>query len=197
MKLPESLFSRMFLAYLPFMAYPYGLFKSGVAALWIIVFFWVTVVFFWFTHRLFPARSQKPAFFLWLIVWAQAAWTLTKLPPYWIASVFFLMPVSFLEDAVKPGHVRIFSRQVPRYFFERILTGVGFAGFVVLLTVTREVAERTLGVRVFGQPAGMLFVIAAIAFLWKNQPYRKRPQGLSITRERGLRSLRASAAKER
>ncbi len=174
MKLPESLFSRMFLAYLPFMVYPYGFFKTGVAALWIVAFFWVTVAFFWFTRRLFPDRSLKHAFFLWLIVWAQALWMLTKLPPYWIVSVFFLTPASFLEDTAKPGHVRVFSKQVPRYFFERALTGIGFAGFVMMLTLIREIGEKRLGVRAFDQPAGMLLVVAAIAFLWKNQPYGKR-----------------------
>jgi hypothetical protein len=174
MKLPESLFSRMLLAYLPFMIYPYGFFKSGVAALWIAAFLWLTVTFFWLTRRLFPARSLKPAFLLWLIVWAQAVWTLTKLPPYWIFSVFFLAPVSFFEDDAKPSHVRVFSRQVPRYFFERALAGLGFAGFVMMLAFVREIAEKHLGVQAFKQPAGALIVIAAAAFLWKNQPYRRR-----------------------
>ncbi|MFH0985995.1 MAG: hypothetical protein V1882_10780 [Candidatus Omnitrophota bacterium] len=172
MKLPERLFSRMLLAYLPFMVYPYGSFRALVAALWITAFLWFTVAFFWLTRRFFPDRSLKHAFVLWLIVWAQAAWTLTRLPPYWIVSVFFLTPVSFLEDTAKPAHVRVFSRKVPRYFFERVLVGIGFAGFVALLTFVREVAEKGLGIQAFEQPAGMLFVIAAVAFLWKNQPYR-------------------------
>jgi len=201
MKLPERLFSRMLLAYLPFTVYPYGFFRAGVAALWIVAFLWVTVAFFWFTRRLFPERSLKPAFFFWLIVWAQAAWTLTKLPPYWIASVFFLAPVSFLEDTAKPNHVRVFSGEVSRsqcqsieakrrlgpsklpfwkrkkkfgrYFFERALAGLGFVGFVIMLSLVREIAEKRLGIHAFEQPAGMLLVIAVVAFLWKNQPYQK------------------------
>lgn len=174
MKLPENLFSRLLLAYLPFMLYPYGFLKSGVAALWVVLFLWITVAFFWFTRRFFPDRSLKPAFFFWLIVWAQAVWTLTKLPPYWIMSVFFLTPVSFLEDTMKPGHVRVFSKAVPRYFFERALAGISFACFVMFLAFVREIAEKHLGMQVFKQPAGMLFVAAAVAFLWKNQPHRKR-----------------------
>jgi len=200
MKLPESLFSRMLLAYLPFMVYPYGFMKAGVAALWIVVFLWFTVAFFWLTRRLFPERFLKHAFFLWLIVWAQALWTLTKLPPYWIVSVFFLTPVSFLEDAARSGpnthpskrsgdwgrpgrpsrkemkdldgRVRVFSREVPRDFFERALAGAGFAGFVALLALVRETGETYLGIQAFGQPAGMLLGIAAFAFLWKNLSYR-------------------------
>ena len=164
----------MFLAYLPFMVYPYGFFRVCVAALWIVAFLWGTVAFFWFTRRLFPDRLLKHAFFLWLVVWAQAVWTLTKLPPYWIVSVFFLTPVSFLDDTAKPGHVRVFSKEVPRYFFERALTGIGFAGFAILLAFTREIGEKRLGIQAFEQPAGMLMVAAAVAFLWKNQPYRKR-----------------------
>jgi len=164
----------MLLAYLPFMVYPYGFFKAGIAALWIVAFLWITIAFFWFTRRLFPDRSLKHAFFLWLLVWAQAMWMLTKLPPYWIASVFFLTPISFLEDTAKPDHVRVFSGKVPRYFFERLLTGAGFVGFVITLAFVREVAEKRLGIRAFEQPTGMLFVMAAVAFVWKNQPYFKR-----------------------
>lgn len=173
MKLPESLFSRMLLAYLPFMVYPYGFFKTGVAAIWVVLFLWVTVAFFWFTRRFFPDRSLKCAFSLWLIVWAQAAWTLSKLPPYWIVSVFFLAPASFLDGGMKGKHVRVFSKELPRYFLERALAGIGFAGFVIALAFIREIAEKRLGIQAFDQPAGMLFVAAAIAFLWKNQPCRK------------------------
>jgi hypothetical protein len=173
MKLPESIFSRMLLAYLPFMVYPYGFFKSGVAALWIVLFLWLTVFVFWFTRRFFPDRFLKHAFFLWLIVWAQAVWTLTRLPPLWIVSVFFLAPVSFLDDASKVSRVRVFSREVPGYFLKQAITGIGFAGFVVVLALVREIGEKNLGIQVFEQPAGALLVIAAIAFLWKNQPYRK------------------------
>lgn len=174
MKLPESLFARMLLAYLPFMVYPYDLYRTGVAALWIVLFLWFTVAFFWFARRFFPPRSLKPAFFLWLIVWAQVVWTVTKLPPYWIASVFFLAPVSFLEDTAKPGSMRVFSKKVPRYLFERVLTGLGFTGFVIGMTFVREVGEKRLGIQAFAQPAGLLLVAAAVAFLWKNQPYRER-----------------------
>jgi len=171
MKLPESLFSRMLLAYLPFMVYPYGFFRAGVAALWIVAFLWGTVTFFWFTRRFFPDRCLKHAFFLWLIVWAQAVWTLTKLPPCWIASVFFLTPASFLDDTAKASRVRVFSREVPRYFFERVLAGIVFVSFVMVLALVREIGEKRLGIQAFRQPAGMLLIIAAIAFLWKNQPF--------------------------
>ena len=175
----------MLLAYLPFMVYPYDFFRTGVAALWVVIFLWTTVAFFWFTRRFFPGRSLKHAFFLWLVVWAQAVWTLTKLPPYWILSVFFLMPVSFLENTAKPGHVRIFSKKVLKYFFERALAGIGFAGFVVLLEFIREIGEKRLGIHAFEQPAGLLLVISAVAFLWKNQPYSGRTQSQSIEAELG------------
>ena len=89
----------MVLAYLPFMVMPYGFFKSLVAGLWVALFLWITVTFFWFTQRFFPPRALKGAFFFWLLAWAQAVWTLTKLPPFWIVSGFFLMPASFLDDA--------------------------------------------------------------------------------------------------
>lgn len=163
----------MLLAYLPFMLYPYDFFRAVVASLWIVAFLWGTVTFFWLTRRLFPEHSLRPAFLLWLIVWAQAVWTLTKLPPYWIVSVFFLTPISFLDDAAKPSHVRVFSKEIPRYFFERALAGIGFAGFVLLLAFVREIGEKSLGMHAFEQPSGMLLIIAGIAFLWKNQPFHR------------------------
>lgn len=195
----------MLLAYLSFMVYPYDLFRAGAAALWIVVFLWFTVAFFWFTSRFFPRGLLKHAFYLWLIVWAQAVWTLTKLPPYWIVSVFFLTPVSFLEETARVGQARKISKQIPRsqsfssrrqkggmgpskrsfwerkkklgrYFFERALSGIGFVVFVIALVFVREVAERRLGIRAFDQPAAMLMVVAAVAFLWKNQPYQNKGQ---------------------
>jgi hypothetical protein len=172
MKLPESLFSRLLLAYLPFMLYPLDLFRSGVAALGVVLFLWITATFFWFTHRFFPERSMKPAFFLWLIIWAQAVWTVTKLPPFWILSVFFLMPVSFLEGTGKAGRVCVFSKEVPRYLFERVLAGVSFIAFVAILTLFRETCENRLGMSLADQPAVLLLALAAIAFLWKSQPFR-------------------------
>lgn len=174
MKLPERFFARLLLAYLPFMVYPYDLFKMGVAAAWVVAFLWITVTFFWMTRRFFPERSLRPAFFLWLIVWGQAAWTLTRLPPVWLVSVFFLMPVSFLDDRAKPDHVRIFSRRVPRYFFERMAAGVGFVAFVAVMTFVRDLGALRLGMGVVAQTAGLLLVITVIAFLWKNQPYGRR-----------------------
>ena len=186
MKLPESLFSRMLLAYLPFAVctcnFPlsavgsplfFGNIKTGIAALWIVLFLWITVAFFWFTRRFFPGRFLKHTFFLWLLVWAQAVWTLTKLSPVWILSVLFLMPISFLDDTAKARRVYLFSKEVPRYFFERALAGIGFVVFVTVMTLVRAVGERRLGIQVFDQPAGFLLVVAAVAFLWKKQPYGK------------------------
>ena len=174
MKLPESFFSRILLAALPFMAWPLSLLKTGVAAAWVVVFLWVTIFFFWFTRRLFPKGASKTAFVLWLLVWAQAAWTLTKLPPLWILSVFFLTPVSFLEDTNKPEKRRIFSREVPQYFFDRVLTGIGFAGFVMILALFRRIGNSHFGTHLFEQPVGLLLVAAGVAFLWKNQPYGQK-----------------------
>jgi hypothetical protein len=174
MKLPDSLFSRILLAYLPLAVFSFDLLRAGAAAAWIVLFLWITVAFFWFTRRFFPGRSLKPAFCLWLLVWAQAVWTLTKLPPVWILSVYFLMPVSFLEDTAKARPIRLFSKEVPRYFFERVLAGIGFAGFVVAMTVVREICEKRLGMQAFDQPAGFLLAAAAVAFLWKNQPYGRK-----------------------
>ena len=164
----------MLLAYLPFMIYPYDFSRSCVAALWIVAFLWITVLFFWFTRRFFPVRVVNHAFFLWLIVWAQAAWTLTRLPPLWIVSVFFLAPVSFLDDETKSSRIRVFSREVPGYFLKQMMTGIGFMGFVAVLAFVRNICEKNPGIQIFEQPAGTLLVIVAIAFLWKNQPYHSR-----------------------
>ena len=163
----------MLLAYLPFMIYPYGVFRSGVAAAWIVAFLWGTISFFWFTRRLFPRKLLKHAFFIWLAVWGQAAWSLTGLSPFWILSVYFMTPVSFLEAEVKPGHVRVFSREVPRYFFERAMTGIAFVVFVLTMVLVREIGENSSRLKILCQPAGLLFVVAGFALLWKNNFFLK------------------------
>ena len=83
------------------------------------------------------------------------------------------MPISFLDDTAKARRVYLFSKEVPRYFFERALAGIGFVVFVTVMTLVRAVGERRLGIQVFDQPAGFLLVVAAVAFLWKKQPYGK------------------------
>jgi len=173
MKLPESLFARILLAYLPFMAYPFDFLRTTVAALWVVSFFWGTVFFFWFTRRFFPERFLKTAFFLWIIVWAQAAWFLTKLQPFWVLSVFLLMPVSFLEPGNRASRIKVFSRVISRYFWERFLTGAGFLGLVLILVITRDFMGHRLQIEIFQQPAGTFLVLAAIAAVWKCQPFER------------------------
>ncbi|HNX69197.1 MAG TPA: hypothetical protein PLL75_02370 [Candidatus Omnitrophota bacterium] len=172
MKLPESYFSRILLAYLPFMVCPFDLTRMAAEAAWAVLFLWITVFFFWFTRRLFPERLLRPAFFLWLLAWAQAAWTLAKLPPFWIVSVFFLMPVSFLEAQNKAARVRVFSRLVPRYFWDRFLSGAGFLCFVLAMDLGRVFFCGALGAAVFAQPAGIFLLLTIAAVAWKNQPFK-------------------------
>ena len=173
MKLPEKIFSRIVLAYLPLAVYSFDLERACQAALLIATVSWVSLFFFWFTRRLFPERFLKEAFFLGLLIWAQAAWTLMGLGPLWIVSVFFLTPLSFLEKEHTTGQTRIFSKEVPGYFWKRTVGGFGFIGFVLLMTGVRE--GLGLGGRgiSFQQPAVTLLLIAALAVLWKNQPFRR------------------------
>lgn len=174
MKLPERLLSRMIFAYLPMMMYAPTLEKTGLAALCVAIVFWATVFFFWFCRRFFPERLLKEAFFLWLLAWAQVVWYGIHLEPFWAVSVFFLTPVSFLDPGHKASRVRVFARVLPRYFWERFLAGFGFIGFVIAMTTVQEMMTKRFGVFVFEQPAGMLLLLAAAAFLWKNQNFHRK-----------------------
>lgn len=173
MKLPENLFSRSVLAYLPLTVYAFDIERACRAAFLIAIVSWISLLFFWFTRRLFPERFLKAAFFLWLLVWGQSVWTLMRLEPLWILSVFFLMPLSFLEKENKASKVRVFSKEVLRYFWERIVAGFGFVGFVLAVTGIQKGLE--LGGRgiSFQQPAVTFLLIATLAVLWKNQPFRR------------------------
>lgn len=173
MKLPESLLSRVILAYVPFLAYGASFNRMCFAAACVAVVFWVTVFFFWFIRRFFPERFLKQAFFLWLLAWAQAVWYGTSLEPWWMASVFFLTPVSFLEQGNQASHVRVFSRVLPRYFWERFLAGFGFLGFVMALAVLQEVLTQRFKILMFYFPPGMLLLLTGAAFLWKNQSFHR------------------------
>lgn len=172
MKIPDSLLSRILFAYLPFMVYAFNLEEAWFAAVCIVVVFWITVFFFWFTRNFFPEKLRTEAFFLWLFVWAQAVWYFTRLQPLWVFSVYFLMP-SFLEPSLKASRIRVFSRVVPRYFLERFLVGSGFIGFVIVMALIQEILGHRLGMASFQQPPGILLLLAMAAFLWKNQPYQR------------------------
>ena len=67
---------------------------------------------------------------------------------------------------------------------DRVLTGIGFVAFVMLLALLREIGEKHLGMHAFEQPAGVLLVITAVAFLWKNQPYQRSQRPLSEAKRR-------------
>lgn len=172
MKMPESFFSRTVLAYLPFMAYSVDPEAAWVVAALIAIVYWLTLAIFWFPRRLFPAGTGRPVFFLWLGLWAQAAWTLLGLFPLWIVSVFLLVPAGSLEESRSTG--RSGSGAFPKYFSERLLNGLGFFVFAAGL----EVAGGFLGN--FGRsaalrgPAGIFFLVFLAAFLWKNQPASKK-----------------------
>ncbi|HOW58790.1 MAG TPA: hypothetical protein PLO78_03585 [Candidatus Omnitrophota bacterium] len=173
MKIPDSLLSRIIFAYLPFMVYAFDLEKAWIAVLCVVAVFWLTVFFFWFTRNLFPEKLRSEVFFFWLLAWAQAVWYFTKLQPLWALSVFFLIPTSFLEPSQKASRVRVFSRVVPRYFWERFLAGFGFIGFVIVMALVQEVLGRQFGMMSFQRPAGILLLLSLAAFLWKNQPYQR------------------------
>lgn len=173
MKLPENLFSRTLLAALPFMISPFDWIRTGVAAVWVVLFFWGTVFFFWFARRFFPERFLKQVFFFWLLIGAQGAWTMAGLQPFWILSVFLLMPVSFLEEKSKAGRIKVFSEVVPQYFWQRFLSGAGFLGFVLLLGFAQDFLSRVLEMRLFQQPAGVFLLLAMASFLWKKQSWER------------------------
>ncbi len=173
MKLPETLFSRSLPAYFPFVVYAFDLERSLGVALLVTTVSWASLFLFWFTRRLFPERFLKGAFFLWLLVWAQIVRTSLGLEPLWVLSVFFMTPLSFLEKGNRAGKVRVFSREVPRYFLERAVTGLGFIVLVLVMALVREGLEFGGRGISFQQPAAMFLLIAALAVLWKNQPFRR------------------------
>lgn len=173
MKLPETLFSRMALASLPFSFYAFDLEKTCLVVLFTAGVTWLTLFFFWFARRLFPQRFLKEAFFLWLLVWAHAAWVLGGLLPLWILSVFFLAPLSFLEAGTHAAQRTVFSEKLPHYFWERIIGGTAFIGFVLLVTWAQRALERSEDGGFLQQQAAAFFIIAVIAVIWKCQPFRK------------------------
>ncbi|MBU9888343.1 MAG: hypothetical protein KTQ49_00555 [Candidatus Omnitrophica bacterium] len=173
MRLPETFFSRSVLAYLPLTVYGFGLEGVCQIAIWVTAVSWVSLLFFWFTRRLFPAAALKPAFFLWLLVWGQVVWTLMELQPVWVVSVFFLTPFSFLEKDTRSSRIPVFSKEVPRYFGERALAGVGFVGFVLLIAGAQKGLELCGRGDPFQRPSVVFLLIAFVALLWKNQPLRR------------------------
>ncbi len=170
MKIPEKLFSRTILASLPFLIYTFWLYEAVGVALLTVLVFWGTVFFFWYTRRFFPGRFLKAAFLLWLLAWAQALWTLAHLSPFWILSVFLLVPGSFLEQNTKISRVPVFSTAVKKYFLERTINGIGFLILTTLVALLHGFLGHQLQIRIFQTPVGALFLLFAISWAWKNQP---------------------------
>lgn len=173
MKMPESFFSRAVLAYMPFMVYAYKPEQAWQAAELIIAVYWLTLTVFWFMRRFFPGGTARHAFFLWLGLFGQAAWTVLGLLPMWVLSVFLLIPVGFLDEDKSAGRLPVFSGKVPRYFAERILSGLGFFVFAGGLQLTGEFLGHFGHSSAIRGPAGIFFLIFLAAFLWKNQPRSK------------------------
>ena len=183
MKMPESFFPRAVLAYMPFMAYSFSPESAWQAAALITAVYWLTLIVFWFTRRLFPEGTVKAVFFLWLGFWAQSGWWIFGLPPLWILSVFLLVPVGFLDEEKTAGRQPVFSGALLKYFPERILSGLGFFAFAGILGLCGEFLGSFGHSAALRGPAGVFFLCFLVALLWKNQPpLRRRPTGGNDTR---------------
>ena len=173
MKMPESFFSRAVLAYLPFMAYSLDPERAWWAAALIVGIYWLTLTVFWFTRRLFPEGVVKAVFFLWLGLWGQTAWMLFGLLPFWIVSVFLLVPVGFLDESKTASRLPVFSREVSKYLAERFFSGLGFFAFVGIFEFVGEFLGHFGRFATLRGPAGIFLLIFLVSLLWKNQPAAK------------------------
>lgn len=173
MKMPESFFSRAALAYLPLALYPFGPEQAWIVTTLIVAVYWLTLSIFWFTRRLFPAGTIRTVFFFWLGLWGQLAWTGFGLFPFWLVSVFFLIPAGFLDEEKAASRLPVLSGMLPKYFTDRILAGFGFFVFASLLKLAGEFLGNFGYSAVLRGPAGIFFLLFLAAFLWKNQPIRR------------------------
>jgi len=167
MKMPESFFSRAILAYLPFMAYLGADFNIWRIAGWVVVYYWVMLLIFWPLRKLLPPGGSKQIFFLWLVLSGQWVWQVAGLPPFWTLSVFLLFPIGFLEKK-GTGRQSFARRRLPKYFSERIMTGIGFFLFCWLLGTARALLDWMPAA---ASPAGIFLLLFFGAFLWKNRPF--------------------------
>ncbi len=173
MKIPENVFSRTLLGYLPVMAMNYDFFHSIVAAGWIVFFLWITVFFFGFFRFCFPPKTLKISFFIWLFVWAQAAWTITKLSPVWIISVFLVVPESFWLEKIKTEKQTVFSKKIPGFILERFVSGIVFFVLVFIAQGAVWALRNFLGAATSASIIIQFLLLSAISFLYK-KPFWER-----------------------
>lgn len=123
--------------------------------------FAATAAFFLLTGSLFPSRLRISALVLWVAVAAQLLYRTTDLHPCAFVSVYLLLPEKLFDPDGRRGAVR--QTLIRALFFPAVFTALG---------AFREVLGDRLLFWTFRLPAGAFLLLAAAAFLWKNQPGR-------------------------
>lgn len=154
--------SRVFLSALPLLYSTAAMQVRGILYMGISIvgLFWVTALFFLFCTPFFPRRFRQAGYVCWLAVLAQAGYVFFGLPPVWIVSLSLLMPSEVFDRRKKGG------KASPKIF----LRGIFFILFLVYLAAFQDLLGARLLIWTFRTPAGSLLLLAAAAFLWKNQP---------------------------
>jgi len=168
MKMPDSVFSRMLLAWLPFMAYA----GSGVSA-WRLAaavagLYWLSLLFFWPLRRFFPEAGARQVFPFWLALWGQLLWGAAGLAPFWVLSVYLLFP----PGALNARKTTAIPKKQPGYFFGQLIAGAGFFVFAGALSSACAL-DPARGFVV--TPAWIFLMMFVAVYLW-NRPSVRSPR---------------------
>ena len=152
--------ARVLLAAVPVLAVTADLAHAVYFGIFFALFFWLTAAFFCLMAAGFPQRLRRSAYVLWLAMLAQAGFVYFDMPPLWILSVLFLMPLESMEQ--KDGLTAIFKRSFLQSLF--------FIVLLLFLGVFHQILGERFLVWSFHLPAGSLLLLSLAAVLWQNQP---------------------------
>lgn len=156
---------RIFLASVPVLGQTLCALPASGMATTTVFFLLLTGFCFRLFRRIFPRRLIKAALVFWLAAGGQIFYDLFGLLPFWVISVFILLPPETTDPAAdSAGTMRKINRRAG-----------AFAGLVIALVMLHEILGERCGIFLFVTPAGSLLLLAVLAFFWKMQPGEKSP----------------------
>lgn len=152
---------RLFTACLPVLFFCSELGESARISAAVALNLIAAAVFFLSLGRFFPGFLRGTALVLWLAVSAHWMALYGIAHPSAAVSLYLLIPAGFLGDE---GRLKVLRQALVRAFLFPVL--------LMTLGALREILGERLLLWTFRLPAGCFLLLAAAAFLWKNQPGR-------------------------
>jgi len=156
---PASFLTKVVLVALPLLAARLHFQEACFLGLVLCLSFWGSLLFFYFTERLFPKPALAWAVLAWILALGEISWYAWGFKPFWVASLTLL-----LYDEIVTG--KYLEREFFKtYFWEGLYAGT----LVVFLGAFQEVSTYHWFLQAFSQPTGIFLLLALAVLIWQSQ----------------------------